>query len=510
MTAGSDKRIAINSAFLYLRMLIVMIVTLFTSRVVLNVLGIQDYGIYDLVGGVVVLFAFLRSAVTTAIQRFLNMAIGQGDEELEQRVYSTSLVIFVIFIVLIAILLETVGRWFLSTQLNIPPGKEGDVEMLLQLTIATFAVTFYRTAFDALIISHERMSFYAYISLADAAVKLGSAYLLYVTPGNKLLIYGAFVLGSALIINLIYYVYTKRAFKVQPRLRMDWGLSRRMLSFSSWNVLGGISDIGYQQGTNMILNVFYGVAFNATMGITNQVKGAVFSLVSSVLTAATPQIMQKYAAGDIEGFKSLVIRMSKFAYFLIWIISVPVIINMDYLLSLWLGETPPMTTLFCRLIVIFSVLNSLTSPLWVGAQAHGGIGVYQTVVSILMLLNLPGTYLFMYLGYTPACLLYVQIALLVVVLAYRVVYLCRLRMLDAGRYVRQTLLPIAAVTIVTLPLFLTIGWRVPALTRLLVTVPSSVIFIMAAVYLIGLNSVERQGVICAVESKLRRRGKLSE
>lgn len=500
----NNKRIAKNTLFLYFRMILVMGVTLYTSRVVLNVLGVDDYGIYNLVGGVVVLFSFLKGAVTTAIQRYLNFAIGKSDINYEQRVFSSSLVIFLWFNTILLLLLETIGLWFLNNELTIPINRIYDTNILYQFTILTFIVNIFRIPYDAMIIAHERMTFYAYISIIEAIMKLLIVYLLIIIPSNKLILYGVLISIVTIITNFIYIIYVKQCFTVRNRFHLDKKLSKEMLSFSSWNILGGLADVGYQQGTSMILNIFHGVAFNATMGITNQVKTAIFSFVGNLLTASNPQIIKKYASGEIDAFQTLVLRISKFAFFLILTIAIPLIINMDYILSIWLNKIPPMTTLFCQLIVTFCLFNSLTGPLWTAAQAHGQIKNYQIISSIILLLNLPLSYLFLYWKYSPITILIIQIVIVIITSIYRVIYLRNRKLLVYRRYVKDVIIPIASVSTISFLISFLIAFNYEGITRFLISSPLCILITGTCIFSLGFSQHERNLFLNIIKNKIRR------
>ena len=269
---------------------------------------------------------------------------------------------------------------------------------------------------------------------------------------------------------------------------------RDLTSFSGWNIFGSIADIGYQQGTNVILNMFYGVAFNATMGIGNQVKNAVFSFVRNIVIAANPQIYKLYAAGQTDEFEHLVLRISKFAFFLFLCIAIPLIFNMEYILCLWLGDLPPKCSRFCVLIIIFCLIDTLTGPLWTAAQAQGDIRLYQIYTSAIMLLNLPLTYIFFRCGFAPEYLLYIQIAVVILTLIFRIFFLNHKKIIPASGYLRNVILPVSVVSAVSLALCLVINAAHPAcgLGRLAVNTPLYLIGTMVAIWAVGLTSSERK------------------
>lgn len=494
MSATDNKRIARNTVFLYFRMLLVMGISFYTSRVVLNTLGIDDFGIYNIVGGVVVLFSFMRGGITSAIQRYINYALGKNDHGYVQQIFISSFHILGWLSAILLVVLETAGLWFVNHKLSIPPGSMFATNVVYQLSILTFIAGVLRSPYESLIMAHERMSFYAYISIVEALLKLLIVFMLVIVSADKLILYASLTLVVTLVISLIFAIYNRIHFRLRVFGRYDRGIVRDLTSFSGWNIFGSIADIGYQQGTNVILNMFYGVAFNATMGIGNQVKNAVFSFVRNIVIAANPQIYKLYAAGQTDEFEHLVLRISKFAFFLFLCIAIPLIFNMEYILCLWLGDLPPKCSRFCVLIIIFCLIDTLTGPLWTAAQAQGDIRLYQIYTSAIMLLNLPLTYIFFRCGFAPEYLLYIQIAVVILTLIFRIFFLNHKKIIPASGYLRNVILPVSVVSAVSLALCLVINAAHPAcgLGRLAVNTPLYLIGTMVAIWAVGLTSSERK------------------
>ncbi len=505
MASVDNKRIAKNTIYLYFRMILVMGVTLYTSRIVLKALGIDNFGIYNVVGGVVVLFSFLKGSITTAIQRYLNYALGRGDLDYEQKVFSTSVYILLFISLIIFIILETVGLWFINTQLTLPPDSQTETNIVYQLSILTFIFNIIRVPYDSLIMAHERMSFYAYISILEAVLKLAVAFMLLMFMTNKLILYAFLVLTVTILIDAIYLLYCKRRYSIRTFGFYDSNTRKELTSFSGWNIFGGIADMGYQQGTNIILNIFFGVAYNATMGITNQVKNAVFSFVRNLLTASNPQIFKLHASGDTAGFQKLILRVSKLAFFLFLFIAVPLIFNMNYILYLWLSEVPPMTALFCILTIIFCMIDSLIGPLWTAAQAYGSIKKYQILSSTILLLNLPFTYISYKLGQPPYSLLVIQCILVIVSLIYRVAFLSEKNLISIRDYSVQVIAPITIVVGIVFIGCHSINHFIPydGLKRLLINTPLYVFITTLSIWFIGFSSIERSSITGMICNKLK-------
>ncbi|MEE0979448.1 MAG: hypothetical protein UH625_08595 [Muribaculaceae bacterium] len=506
MQKSDNKRIAKNTLFLYFRMIVVLGVTLYTSRVVLQTLGVDDFGIYNIIGGIVILFSFMKSSVTTAVQRYLNYALGKDDERYEQDVYSSSFLILGSLTLLLVVLLETVGLWFVNSKLSIPPDRMSDANIVYQLSVLCFAISTFRIPLDALVMAHERMSFYAYISIFETILKLGIAFMLMLVPANKLILYASLVLAVTLIVNAVYHFYCHRNFPLRVSFKNNPKVVKELMSFSGWNVFGSVADIGYQQGTNIVLNIFYGVAFNASMGIANQVKNATFTFIRNILVAANPQIFKTHSAGMLAEFASLVLRMSKFAYLLVLLVALPLIFNMEYILELWLGDLPPMCYEFCVLTIIFCIFDSLVGPLWTAAQAEGHIKKYQIITSCILLMNLPLTYLAYHFGAEPYALLQIQIVIVIISLIYRVTYLSSLKLIKLADYVREVLMSSAATTVVTLSLCILINHLIPeaGFRRLLINTPLYVLISLLGIWFIGVNRSERKAITEFITKKIKR------
>lgn len=493
MDGSLKNRIAKNTLFLYFRMIVLMAVTLYTSRVVLKTLGIDSYGIYNLVAGFVILLSFFNQGLATGLQRYVNYALGHEDKVYERQVYSSGLRILAVIGLVIFLILETVGMWVLNTYLDIPEGSLVAANVVYQVSIVNFLVDTLRIPDEAVIRAHERMSFYSYISIVEAVLKLLILFLLVTMPFDKLILYSILVLGVTIIINNVYRFYVIRQFNLRFDRTYNKEITRELTTFSGWNIFGSIADIGYQQGTNIILNIFYGVALNATMGITNQVKNAVYNFVRNILVASNPQIFQLHSKGLYEEFRQLVLSISKYAYFMFLLIALPLIYNMSYLLNVWLTDVPPMGTTFCILIIIFCMIDSLNGPLWTAAQADANIKKYQIVTGIILLMNLPGTYLVFHFGMSPQWMLYVQIFIVIVSLIYRVVYLHRLGLISNRIYLKDVILPITTVTVISLLLICVINRVMPfdGLKRLFINTPVYLIVIAAVIYLFGTTKSEK-------------------
>lgn len=501
-----NKLIMKNTAFMAVRMLFSMGVSLYTSRVVLQQLGVVDFGIYNVVGGLAIIMSFFSSALTAAIQRYMNVELAVPGGSGMQKVFSACWGCVAVMTVCFLVVAEVVGVWFLNNKLNIPAERMYDAHVVFQLSLLIVVVELFRVPYNSLIIAHERMSFFAYNSIVEVSLKLVTAIMLSVVPGNKVIIYMWYLVGVAVVINASYVVYCRRKF---PEVRFSLRAERRQIieigKFAGWNVLTSISDISYQQGSSMILNIFYGVSLNATMGIANQVKTAVSSFTRSVQTAANPQIIKLFASGEYDAFALLFMRISRVSFYLVLLLGVPIILNTEYILTLWLTAIPPSGVLFVRLMILFCILDSLTGPLWVSMQAAGKIAGYQIVISVVWILCLPLTYIAFRYGLPSCWVMLVMIAINGLLIIVRVAYTSRYCRVRVGAYLHEVLLPIAVVTVssVTLPALLATEIAVP-LARLLVTCATWVVTVTPAVYFFGLTKGERTAVRTFIKKRINR------
>ena len=408
--SSNNKRIAKNTLMLYIRMLITMIVGLFTSRVVLQALGVEDYGIYNVVGGVVSMFSLLSGSLSAAIGRFITFELGRNDIEKLRKVFSSAVTIQILLALIITVFAETIGLWFLNNKLVIPEERMFAAQWVYQLSILTFAINLISVPYNAAIIAHERMSTFAYMSILDVFGRLLIAYSIYYTSCDKLIFYGILCAALSLLNRLIYGIYCKKHFEeCSYHFSFDKSLLKQMFGFAGWNFIGASSAVLRDQGGNMLLNIFCGPTANAARGIAMQVNSAVHGFVSNFMTALNPQITKSYASGDHDYMMSLIYKGARFSFYILLILSLPVIINVNYILTLWLGVVPEHTTIFVQLVLIFAMSESLATPLVTAMLATGNIRNYQIIVGGLQMMNLPISYIFLKLGYPPETIFIVAI-----------------------------------------------------------------------------------------------------
>lgn len=410
MSESNNKRIAKNTLLLYFRMLLTMVVSLYTSRVVLQTLGVEDYGIYNVVGTFVAMFSVLSGSLSAAISRFITFELGCNNIDKLKRVFSSAITIQIVLAFIIILLAETIGLWFLNHKMIIPVERINAANWVYQFSILTFAIHLISVPYNASIIAHEKMSAFAYISIFEVIGKLFVAFSIAIAPIDRLIFYALLLMAIAVSICLIYGIYCKRKFEeCTVHLVFDQTLLREMFGFAGWNFIGAASSVLRAQGGNVIINMFCGPTVNAARGIAIQVSHAVQGFVTNFMTALNPQITKSYASGNHDYMMTLMFQGARLSFYILLLISLPVILNVNYILSLWLGIIPEHTANFVQLTLIFAMSESLANPLITAMLATGKIRNYQIVVGGLQLLNLPISYIFLRMGYAPESVFIVAI-----------------------------------------------------------------------------------------------------
>lgn len=424
MASENNKRIAKNTMFLYFRMLLVMGVSLFTVRIVLKVLGIEDYGIYNVVAGIVSMFGFLSGTMASASQRFFAFEIGKKDFVKLKQTFSMTVTIYAMLAILIIILAETVGLWFLNNKMTIPPDRMEAARWVYHFAIASFIVTIMAIPYNAAIIAKENMKIFAYISILEVILKLAIVYMLMLFDADKLKLYAVLMFIATLVIRFAYSLYCRRAYtEFKYSFYWDRDMFRTLVGFSGWNLFGAVAGVMNNQGINILLNVFFNPIVNAARGIAYQINTAVNQFVQNFMMAVRPQITKYYAENNMHEMQTLVFRSSKLSFFLLALLSMPLIIETPFILQLWLVEVPEYAVIFTRLILIVALIDSLSYPLMTAAQATGNIKKYQAIVGSVLMLNVPISCVFLKLGFSPEITLYIAIFVALACLVLRLVLL---------------------------------------------------------------------------------------
>lgn len=489
----NNKRIAKNTLFLFFRMFFTMGVSLYTTRIVLKVLGVHDFGIYNVVGGIVSMLAFLNVSMSTATQRFFSFELGKKNYNRLNEIFCMSVNIHVIISLIIFLIAETLGLWFLNNKLVIPIERIGAANWVYQFSIATFIVGVLSVPYNAIIISQERMKIFAYISFIEVFMKLIIVFGILFIGFDKLKMYSILIFFVSVFIFATYYFYCKRNFK-SSNFTFFWDkeLFKTLLNYSGWNLFGNVAGVAMGQGVNILLNIFFGPTVNAARAIAYQVKGAVNMFVVNFQIAINPQIVKSYAAKDLKYMHQIIFQGSKFSFFLLFIVTLPVLFETEFILTLWLSNVPEHTIVFTRLAIINILIDSMSGSLMSAAQASGNIKKYQAVVGGLLLLILPISYGFLKMGFDPEVTLYVSITISVLSLYLRMRIISVLVDFSIQLFFKNVLLKVMLVSVISvvLPFFLYSNID-SSLNRFIFVFIFSTFSVLSTIYLFGLIKEER-------------------
>lgn len=478
-------------------MLLTMAVSLYTSRIVLNTLGIEDFGIYNVVGGFVAMFGFLNSSMASATQRFLSFEIGRKDSEQIRNVFSMSINIHFIIALVVLLFAETIGLWFLNIKLTIPPERMEAAQWVYQFSILTMIVGIISVPYNSIIIAHERMGVFAGVSIIDVTLKLLIVFMLQWLGFDKLKLYAVLIFAVSLIIRLIYGIYCKRSFE-ESKFRFYWdpALFNRLLSHVGWMLFGTSTNMLSGQGINVLMNIFFGVTVNAARGVAYALQGAVNSFVSNFMMAVNPQIIKNYAQENFEQMYSLVFRSSKFSSFLMFYIAFPVLLLTGTILQWWLKIVPDYAVIFAQLIIIDLFFTVLFSPMAAVSQATGKIRPYQLAISIGFLLVFLLTYLFFKLGYPSHFAFIIMIAMSFLGLLARLIILKFQVSFPVRKYFKDVLLKITYVAVLSIPIPLVMLYYIDdTVIQFFSVLIATVLSTTIGIWMVGINKVEKVFII---------------
>jgi O-antigen/teichoic acid export membrane protein len=493
-SSQKNKRIAKNTLMLYFRMILTMLVSLYTSRVVLNTLGVEDFGIYNVVGGVVMMFAFFNSAMSSATQRFISFELGKGNFVQLRKTFNASQIIHIGIAVLIFVIAETVGIWFVKIYMVIPSERMEAAIWVYHFSVLSFMVSIIQVPYNATIIAHERMNVYAYVSILEVLLKLLIVFMLTWITYDKLKLYAILNLVVTYLIASIYRVYTRRNFKESKfEVVKDKKLFKTLISYSGWNLFGNIAGVAQGQGINIILNIFFGPVLNAARGIATQVQSAVNSFVNNFQVAVNPQIIKSYAANEKEYMISLIIQSSKYSFYLLFLLSLPIILEVDQILKLWLITVPEYAPIFTILVLIVILITCISGPLKIAVQATGKVAIYQAVIGTLLFLTLPISYVFLKSGYPPEVTLYITIAIEIIALIFRLFFLKKLINFPVFRFIKEIIFRNIPIILLSTSLPLLVKKTIDEnIWRLLIVVCVSLIWNSIVIYYVGLKTSEQK------------------
>lgn len=492
--AQKNQRIAKNTVLLYIRTAFTMLVSLYTSRIILKVLGVDDYGIYNVVGGTIAMFSIFSGSLSGAISRFITFGLGEGNLEKLKNIFATSVSIQIGLSILIFLLSEIIGIWLVNAKLNIPADRLYAAHWVLQFSIFTFIVGLISVPYNACIIAHEHMKVFAYIGILEVVLKLLFVAALFFSPFDKLIVYSALLALISLILRIIYGVYCKRHFEeCCGRLRLDRSLLKEMTGYAGWNFFGNTAYLFNTQGVNILINLFFGVALNAARGIVTQVEGAVMQFVNNFMTAITPQITKSYAANDLKYMQTLVCRGAKFSFFLLMFFLIPIEFEADLILQIWLGNVPEYAPLFLRLSLIGSAMLLLGNTSLTAIMATGQIRNYQLCVTIIGCLVFPFTWVAYKLGGAAFITYVIYIVIYALLIWIRLIFMHKLLGFSINIFIKKVLYPIVLVSIFSLilPLILYTNMN-QSFIRLIAILIGGTLTTAAGIYILGLDYNERE------------------
>lgn len=501
----NQKKIAKNTLMLYMRMGATMLVSLYTSRVVLATLGVENFGIYNVVGSVVVMFSFMNLTLTTSIRRFLAYELGKGGEKI-QSIFNSSVIAVLIASVIIVIGLETIGLWFLNNQLNIPVDRMGAANFVFQFSILSFFVGMNMVPYSSAIVAYEKMGIYAYIGIFDVVLRLLIVFLIQYLPGDKLKIFSVLTFSASLFSAAINFIYCKwKVINTTTLFPFQWKDVSAIFSFSAWSVMGTLIFMMATQGINMIYNIFFGVAVNAALGVAQQVTNAIGQFIGNFQTAFNPQLTKSYSAeGLSENTFKFVCQTSRFTILLILVLSVPLIVNMSPILSLWLEKVPNYAVPFTIISILYISIDGSAGPLYLLVYAKGDVKIYQIILSSIQLLYVAVVLMLCYCGLSPEIILTANIVNVILLYLGRI-YILKTKMdFPVMRYVRNVVTPL----FIPISLFVVMAWALrfmlpgESVVETLMKTGLSVLIVIAVCFMLYLTQSERQFVVSAVREKV--------
>ena len=501
-----NKLIVKNTGILYARMLVMMAISFFTARMTLSALGVTDYGVNNVVGGLVSMFSLLSTSLSTATGRFLTFGVGENDIVKLKKIFCISVNIHIILAFIVVAAIETLGVYFLNHKMTIPSSRMTAAHWVLQCSVITFAVGLYSIPYNAAIIAHEKMSAFAYMTIFDAITRLLIVFSIYYYGGDRLILFAVLTLIQSIIRQSIYHIYCHRKFE-ECRYRLEWDskLGKSMFSFAGWNFIGCTAGLMKDQGVNIVINMFYGPAVNAARGIAMQINGIVGQFIGNFTMALNPQIIKDYATNELEHMHKLIFWGTRLSYYLFMFISIPIFFEVEKILQIWLGQIPTHTVLFARLVLTLSLSEVISNTLITSQMATGKIRNYQIVVGGILLLNLPLSYLLLRIGMIPEITVCIAIILSQIALFARLYFLRSMIKLSIGRFIRKVYFNVITVSILSLlpPLVCYLTMQ-PDIIRLLVLCTVSCLSSGLVIYYIGCDCIERKMILEYAKKLMRK------
>jgi len=508
--SNNNKRIAKNTIILYVRMVFFLIIKLYTARIILDVLGIVDYGIYNLVASIIILFSFLNAAMNGTSQRFFNVAIGLKDKHLLKKYFINSVNTHFIIGICSAIIIEIIGLWLLKEKLNIPNERYGAALFVFHISVITCFITIIRTPYNAIIIAYERMSFYAYNSIFEAALNLVILFPLKYLDCDRLMLYSLLSMLVSLLITVVYILFCNRCYHAcqYKYSYSDKAVIKEILLFSSWSTLSSIANIGVKQVLNILLNLFHGILLNATVAIMNQVSSAIYGFIQNFQLALNPQLIQKYVSKEWNDMKTLLYFASRISFLLLMILSLPILLCMNEILHIWLKTVPDYASEFCVLSILALLVNTIGGPIWTLIQASGDIKRYQISISIVTFLNIPIYYLLLMYDISPEYCLYTPILTNIIVVVIGFLTINKKVQITIKDYFNNVICPITkASTIgiivpISMKIIIDVNTGLMSMNQTIALIIISLLSVSMAAFRYGLVQNERKMIIHKIKSIL--------
>lgn len=501
---SKSQTVAKNTGYIFLRMILVLLVSLYTSRVVLHVLGFEDFGIFNVVGSVVVFLSFLRMALTNATYRFFAYEIGTGNTKRLTEIYSMAINSHIILALVMVVLLELGGVWFINNHLNIPSGRLEAANWVFQFSLLAFAINVIQTPFHSNIIAHERMDFYAFVSIIEVVLKLAIVYLLTLSAFDKLAFYGLLQCVVTLIIFLLYLFYCRKVFKDCRYIRIwDKSIAKSFISYSGWSMIVNLADVSANQCMNIFINIFIGVVANAAMGVALQVIGGITAFLNSFTQAMNPQIIKSYAARQYDYFMKLVFTSSKISYFLLLMISLPLIANIEFVLRIWLGNYPSDAPSYIRILILYSLFESTQIAFLQAVHATGRIKTHQLMMSSLKFASIPVMYYVLWAGHPGTWMLSIWIMFTFLWCTVRLVYMHYLINMSLGLYIKEVLLKVVIISVVVIPITFWITRQLSGWYGFVVSSVACTTLLLIMIWYYGLSQREQEIIISLLPSRNR-------
>lgn len=506
-STSNTKRLAKNTMMMYFRMGITMMSSLITARVLLQALGVEDYGLYDAVSGIVVLMTFLNNALNLTSQRFFSYTLGEKDTHRLQEIFNAMIIIYLALAGVVLLFGETVGLWFLFEKMVFPEGKKELALFVYQFSLMITCFNVLRTPFTALLIADEKLSFFATAAIIESIIHLIIVFSLLIIPIRPSYIYIVLQALLAIYMLWLFFYYFRNHYTGIIRIKKveDKSIYRNLVSFSGWGFFGSVAVIGFQQGITILLNLFFGVKVNAAFGIANRINSMVNQFFSGFQTAANPQITKAHASGDTKEQLKLIINTSKISFFLLMFVGLVIIYNLDYLLLIWLKDVPDYTSSLCRLMIVGAMIDALSAPLYVTIFATGKIKNYQITISIVLLMNIVLSYVAFHNGAVVEVCMYIRIILFMVAYWVRMYYVKKYTKIDTRSIVREVILRVLLISAIMIIMMWCLNSIEAPLVRLFIVTPILMFVMVLTMYGLGFKKRERTVLLEKAVNTIKRR-----